>query len=62
MFVQHRAKLGGIAGILEIVNCVVQVHNITKGTIKVGLDGEQAMLNVGGDWPLKPGQADFNML
>jgi hypothetical protein len=58
----YRAELGGIVGILAIVDCVVQVHNITKGKIKVGLDGEQAMLNAGGDWPLKPGQPDFDML
>jgi hypothetical protein len=58
----YRAELGGIAGILAIVDCVARVHNITKGKIKVGLDGEQAMLNAGGDWPLKPGQPNFDML
>jgi hypothetical protein len=30
--------------------------------MKVGLNGEQAMLNAGGDWPLNPGQPDFDML
>jgi hypothetical protein len=57
----YRAELGGIAGILAIVDCVAQVHNITKEKIKVGFDGEQAMLNAEGDWPLKPGQPDFHM-
>jgi hypothetical protein len=58
----YRAELGGIVGTLAIVHCVAQVHNITKGKIKVGLNGEQAMVNAGGDCPLKPGQPDFDML
>jgi hypothetical protein len=58
----YRAKLVGITGILAIVNCLVEVHNITRGTSNVGLNSQQAMLNVGGDWPLKPGQPDFDIL
>jgi hypothetical protein len=58
----YRAELGGIEGIIALVDCVVQVHSITSGSIRVGLDGEQAMLNAGGDWPLRPGQPDFDML
>ena len=31
----YRAELGGIEGIIALVDCVVQVHSITTGTIKV---------------------------
>jgi hypothetical protein len=36
--------------------------SITSGAIKVGLDGEQAMKNIFGSWPLHPKQADYDLL
>ena len=38
------------------------VYNITSGAIEVGLDGDQAMKNIFGDWPLYPKQADYDLL
>jgi hypothetical protein len=37
-------------------------HDVTFGAVEVGLHGDQAMKNVFGDWPLYPGQADYDLL
>jgi hypothetical protein len=58
----YRAEVGEIEGILAIVDCLAQVHQLTLGHIKVGLNGEQAMLKSRGDWPLKPGQANLILI
>ncbi len=57
-----RSELGGVAGILESLHCACVVHNVASGHVEVGLDGEQAMKEAFGDWPLDPGRPDYDML
>jgi hypothetical protein len=58
----YRSELGGIAGILEVLHCVCGVYQVSVGHVTVGLDGEQAMKEAFGDWPLDPGRPDYDML
>jgi hypothetical protein len=58
----YRSELGGVSGIIEIVGILCELHSIPAGVIEVGLDGEQAMKNISGTWPLQPRQADFDLL
>jgi hypothetical protein len=58
----YRSKIGGVSGIVETVGILCDRHSITAGAIKVGLDGEQAMENIFGTWPLHPQQADYDLL
>lgn len=44
------------------MSSVCRVHDIQSGSITIGLDGEQALIQASGDWPLSPSQADFDML
>jgi hypothetical protein len=58
----YRSEIGGVSGIVETVGILCQLHSITTGAIEVGLDGDQAMKNIFGVWPLHPKQADYDML
>jgi hypothetical protein len=58
----YRSELRGVSGVIETVNIVCKVHGITEGSIEVGLDGDQAMKNIFGKWPLNPRQADYDLL
>jgi hypothetical protein len=58
----YRSELGGVAGILEALHCICIAHSITKGHVTVGLDGEQAMKEAFGTWPLDPRRPDYDML
>ena len=58
----YRSELGGVAGILECLHCICVAHDIYEGKVEVGLDGEQAMKEAFGDWPLNPSRPDFDLL
>jgi hypothetical protein len=58
----YRSELAGIEGTLALVASVCKVHDIRSGSITIGLDGDQALIQASGDWPLHPSQADFDML
>jgi hypothetical protein len=58
----HRSELGGVAGVLEALHCICAAHSVTKGHVTVGLDGEQAMKEAFGTWPLDPRRPDYDML
>jgi hypothetical protein len=58
----YRSELAGIEGALAILESVCQVHDIQHGAVTIGLDGEQALIEASGDWPLNPSRADFDML
>ena len=58
----YRSELGGVSGIIATVHLICTVHGIQKGSIEVGLDGEQAMKAICGDGPLHTKQADYNLL
>ena len=47
---------------LAILRCIVQCYGITKGSIRLGLDGKKAMEQAGGTFPLYPTQRSFDML
>jgi hypothetical protein len=56
------SEIGGVAGILESLHCVSEVHGISSGAIEIGLDGEQTMKAVADTWPLDPGDPDYDLL
>ena len=58
----YRSELAGIEGALAILESVCKVHDIQHGAATIGLDGEQALIEASGDWPLCPSRADFDML
>jgi hypothetical protein len=58
----YRSEIGGVAGILESLHCVCKAHSIMDGAIEIGLDGEQAMIAMVNNWPLDPGNPDYNLL
>ncbi len=58
----YRSELGGVAGILEALHGICEAHGVTEGRIEVGLDGEQAMKEAFGHWPLDPSRPDYDML
>jgi hypothetical protein len=39
----YRGELGGIMGVLHVAACVAQVHGVTAGKLRLGLDGLGAM-------------------
>jgi hypothetical protein len=58
----YRSKNGGVVGILESLHCVREAHGILDGAVEIGLDREQAMKAMVNDWPLDPGNPDYNVL
>jgi hypothetical protein len=58
----YRSELAGIEGALAILESVCTVHDIQQGAATIGLDGQQALIEASGDWPLNPSRADFDML
>jgi hypothetical protein len=58
----YRSEISGVSGVVTIVNCACAAHGVTEGSIKVGLDGEQAMKAISGDWVLKSDHLDFDLL
>jgi hypothetical protein len=58
----YRSKIGGVSGIVETVGILCSLHTIQAGAIEVGLDGEQAMKTIFGNWPLHPKQPDYDLL
>jgi hypothetical protein len=56
------SKISGVSGIVKTVGIICKWHSITSGVVKVGLDGDQAMKNIFGKWPLHPKQADYDIL
>jgi hypothetical protein len=58
----YHSELARIAGIITAVEMLCSRFSLTKGAIKIGLDGLEALNQSHGDWPLSPTQADFDML
>ena len=58
----YRSELGGISMMLLIIQGVIRYHGITKGSIKLGLDGKKAMEQASGTFILHPKQRSFDML
>jgi hypothetical protein len=58
----YRSEISGVSGVVSTVNCVCKAYGVTKGSIEVGLDGDQAMKAISGDWLLKSDDPDFDLL
>lgn len=58
----YRSELAGVSGIIHMLKLLCVKCKITKGSVKIGLDGEQAMKAAGGSWPLKYEQADYDLI
>jgi hypothetical protein len=58
----YRSEIGGVSGIVETIGILCDRYSITSGAVEMGLDGEQAMKNIFGEWPLHPKQADYDLL
>ena len=58
----HRSKLGGLYGIVTVVEALVEVYGITEGAIEVGCDGESALRAFDLGYYFDPQQADFDFL
>ena len=41
---------------------MVRHYKITDGVVTIALDGDSALIQSGGDWPLSVAQADFDYL
>ena len=41
---------------------MVRHHDLTSGTVTIALDGESALIQSGGDWPLSVDQSSFDYL
>ena len=58
----YRSELAGVIAGLTIVDIIVHHHNITEGSITFALDGQKAMDQCAGDWPLSIDQPCFDYL
>ena len=56
----HRSELAGVIGALATVTAIVKKNDITSGSITIALDGESALWEAKGDWPLQFDQPDFD--
>ena len=58
----YRSELSGISMMLAVIKCVLMCHKVTSGSIALGLDGEKAMTQASGNFPLFPTQRSFDLL
>ena len=45
-----------------MLDVLVRHYKITEGAVTIALDGDSALVQSGGDWPLSVAQADFDYL
>jgi len=57
-----RSELAGNIGVLATVALLVKHFHITSGAITIALDGESAVDEASGDWPLQIDQQCFDYL
>ena len=58
----YRSELAGVIAALTILDVLVRNHNITDGAVTIALDGDSALIQSGGDWPLSVDQPSFDYL
>ena len=56
------SELAGVIAALTILNVLVHHHELTSGSVSIALDGESALNQSGGDWPLSVDQLYFDYL
>jgi hypothetical protein len=57
-----RSELAGISGVIAILSAVCNKHKITSGSIKIALDGQQAMIKVSSPYPPSPTDPDYDLI
>ena len=58
----YRSKIAGVIAALTILDVLVSHRDLTYGTVTIALDGESALNQSGGDWPLNVDQPSFDYL
>ena len=58
----YRSGLAGVLAAFAILDVAICYYKIDSGTVTIALDGELAMEQCGGDWPLSVDQACFNLI
>jgi hypothetical protein len=58
----YRSELAGVSGSIHILKLLCTKFKIQAGSVQIGLDGDQAMKAAAGTWPLKVGQADYDLV
>jgi ribonuclease HI len=58
----YRSELSGVSGIIHILKLLCLKFKIQEGSVQIGLDGDQALKAAAGTWPLKAGQADYDLI
>ena len=58
----YRSELAGVISALTMLDVLIHHYKITEGAVTIALDGDSALVQSGGDWPLSVAQADFDYL
>ena len=58
----YHSELAGVCGILACLSILVQRFDIETGGITIALDGESALIQAKGNWPLCISQPCFDTL
>jgi hypothetical protein len=58
----YRGELGGIMGVLQVVKCIAQVHQVQSGKLRLGLDGKGASEQAGLAALVRPSDRSFDLL
>jgi ribonuclease HI len=58
----YRSELAGVSGIIHTLKLLCKKFQITQGSVQIGLDDDQALKAAAGTWPLKPAQANYNLI
>ena len=58
----YRSELAGVISALTMLDVLVRHYKITDGAVTIALDGDSALVQSGGDWPLSVAQTDFDYL
>lgn len=58
----YRSEIAGVISALTMSYVLVLHYKITDGAVTIALNGDSALIQSGGDWPLSVAQADFDYL
>ena len=56
----YRSELAGVIAALAILDVLVRHHDISYGAVTIALDDDSALIQSGGDWPLRVDQPFFD--
>ena len=58
----YRSELAEVISTLTMLDVLVRHYKITAGVVTITLDGDSALIQSGGDWPLSVAQADASII